>query len=360
MEKGSQPPAPALAAAWHNIRTAEDVTGRPKHSLIRYTRVKKLDDNEKQSLLPASYRTGEDGSDVVAASLDDTACIKKELNLERLHSIMKWMWVVGRPMPPRALHYQLLLSRDIFLTERMDMHLVWTTDRIFLKPIPRFLLEPKIWRAKSHSKSVNKCNGGLRVCALGFLFSYAALIAHESDFHIAKEKHLLPEQVTWSAWVALVKQLDTKNIYDKIDERFKYGELRLSRLNNIYRLTRWPLLLKPYMSRWHQYGDFFHDNFTWLASTTVYIVVVLTAMQVGLAADRLKSNRSFQSASYGFTVFSILGPLVAAVLITVAFLVLFVHNGRATLRFWKKRSLKVQLWEPATKKSREVATNAPV
>ena len=331
---------------------------------------------------------------MVAASLDDTACIKKELNLERLHSIMKWMWIVGRPMPPRALHYQLLLSRDILLTEQMDMHLVWTTGRIFLKPIPRFLLEPKIWRstlsspepcscfkedndperitannqgasantisAKSHSKSVNKCNGGLRLCALGFLFSYAALIAHESDFHIAKEKHLFPEQVTWSAWVALVKQLDTMNIYDKIDERFKYGELRLSRLNNIYRLTRWPLLLKPYMSRWHQYGNFFHDNFTWLASTTVYIVVVLTAMQVGLAADRLKGNRSFQSVSYGFTLFSILGPLVAAVLITVAFLVLFVHNGRATLLFWKKRSLRVQLWEPATKKSRKVATNAPV
>ena len=307
---------------------------------------------------------------------------------------MKRMWIVGRPMPPRPLHYQLLLSRDILVTEQMDMHLVWTTGRIFLKPIPRFLLEPKIWRstlssrercscfkedndsksittnnqgasasttgAESDSKSVNKCNGGLRRCALGFLFSYAALIAHESDFHIAKQKHLLPEQVTWSAWVALVKQLDTENIYDKIDERFKYGELRLSRLNKIYLLTRWPPLLKPYMSHWHQYGSFFQANFTWLASTTVYIVVVLTAMQVGLTADRLQKNRSFQSASYGFTVFSILGPLITAVLITVVFLVLFVYNWKATLRFRKKRSAKVQLWEPATKKTRKVATNAPV
>ena len=335
---------------------------------------------------------------MVAASLDIKAWIEKELNLQRLHSIMKRMWIVGRPMPPRPLHHQLLLSRDILLTEQMDMHLVWTTGRIFLKPIPRFLLEPYIWRStlasrepcscfkehndpksittnnqgasasttgpesdtKSDTKSINQCNGGLRTCALGFLFSYAALIAHESDFQIAKEKHLLPEQVTWSAWVALVKQLDTENIYDKIDERFKYGELRLSRLNKIYRLTRWPLLLKPYMSHWHQYGSFFQDNFTWLASTTVYIVVVLTAMQVGLAADRLKYDRSFQSASYGFTVFSILGPLVAAVLITVAFLVLFVHNWIATSRFRKKRSSGVQLWEPATKKTRKVTTNASV
>ena len=331
---------------------------------------------------------------MVAASLDITACIKKELDLERLHSIKKQMWIVGRPMPPRALHHQLLLSRDIVLTEQMDMHLVWTTGRMFLKPIPRFLLEPYIWSstlnslescscfkedndpkgittnnqgasanttgAKSDTKSVNKCNGGLRTCALGFLFSYAALIAHESDFYIAKEKHLLPEQVTWSAWITLVKQLETKDIYDKIDERFKYGELRLSRLNKIYRLTRWPLLLSPYMSHWRQYGSFFRDNFTWLASTTVYIVVVLTAMQVGLAADKLKNNTSFQSASYGFTVFSILGPLVAAVLIIVAFLVLFVSNLVGTLEFWAKRSSSVQLWEPDTKKPRKVATNTSV
>lgn len=337
--------------------------------------------------MPASYRTGESGSDVAAACLDVKACIEKELDLHRLHSVFKRMWIVGRPTPPRSLHHQLLLSRDIFLTEQMDMHLVWTTGRIFLKPIPRFLLEPDFWTSylaspepcscfgkdvdpksvttntqgatasTTGAKSVKKCNGGLRTCALGFLFSYTALITHESDFEIAREKRLLPEQVTWSAWTTLVKQLDTQNIYDKIDERFKYGELRLSRLNKIYRFTRCPWLLGPYMSHWHQYGSYFQDNFTWLASTTVYIAIVLTAMQVGLAADKLKDNRSFQSASYGFTVFSILGPLVAAMLIIVAFLVLFVFNWVATSRFWDQRSSHVQLWKPATEKSRRVAIN---
>lgn len=73
------------------------------------------------------------------------ACIEKELNLQRLHKVLRWLWVVGRPMPPSPLHYQLLLYREIFVTEQMDMHLVWTTGRIFLKPIPRFLLEPRLW-----------------------------------------------------------------------------------------------------------------------------------------------------------------------------------------------------------------------
>ncbi|KAI9660554.1 MAG: hypothetical protein M1821_009906 [Bathelium mastoideum] len=350
-----------------------------------------FDDDYIQSLLPASYRTGDRGSNVAAASLDVEACIRKELDLNRLHTILGWMWMVGRPMPPRPLHYQLLLSRDIFLTEQMDMHLVWTTGRIFLKPIPRFLLEPRFWSAyltspgpcscfredidpksvaintqditaraadaKQDSKSVGRYNEGLRACALGFLFSYAALITHESDFVIAQKERLLPKEVKWTAWITLVKQLDPENIYDKIDERFKYGELRLGRLNIIYRFTRYPLLLGSYMTHWHQYRTFLQDSFTWLVSITVYFAIVLTAMQVGLALDELQGNGSFVSAAYGFTIFSILGPLVTAGLIIVTFLFIVVINWVATLRFWEKRSSQVHLWKPATKKTRKSATS---
>ena len=71
-----------------------------------------------------------------------TACVEKELDLERLTRIHDWLWVAGLPLPSRALHNQLLLGRGIFVTERMDMHLVWTTSKMLLKPIPRFLLEP--------------------------------------------------------------------------------------------------------------------------------------------------------------------------------------------------------------------------
>ncbi|KAH7115652.1 hypothetical protein EDB81DRAFT_600240, partial [Dactylonectria macrodidyma] len=101
------------------------------------------------------------------------------------------------------------------------------------------------------------------------------------------------------------------------------GELRLSRLNKIYALSQTP---RGYMSRWNQYGTFFHDNFAWLASVTFYIVIVLTAMQVGLATESLARSDAFQSASYGFVVFSILGPLVAASLIMLAFCCIFIYN----------------------------------
>ncbi|KAL3952382.1 hypothetical protein ACCO45_012325 [Purpureocillium lilacinum] len=184
------------------------------------------------------------------------------------------------------------------------MHLVWTTGQMCLKPIPRFLLEPSFWVEYLCCKgscglrggdvavcgATNKCERqGLRRRALGFLFPYAALISYESDFRIAQDKHLLPPEVSWPAWRIFVEQLDTQHIHAHVDRRFQYGELRLSRLNKIYAFTRTPL--RGYVRHWNQYGTFFHDNFAWLASASLYIVIVLTAMQVGLATESLGRNK---------------------------------------------------------------------
>lgn len=291
-------------------------------------------------LLPASHRTSRDY--LSPPHPDDTACIEQELDLHRLTAVLDWLWVAGRPMPPRPLHYQLLLGRQIAVAERMDMHLVWTGGWIFLKPIPRFLLEPAFWHAhlscrdRPCAKDGQGCRGRLRAAALGFLFSYAALLRHESDFLLAQANYLLPAEVRWPAWRALVRQiLETGHIYQKVDPRFIYGELRLSRLNKIYLLSRRPLL-RGYITHWHQYGAFFRDNFAWLASATVYIAIVLTAMQVGLATSLAQSS-AFQSASYGLTIFSILGPLVAAGLIVLAFCYMLVNNWMEAVRYKRKR-----------------------
>ncbi|KAI3572904.1 hypothetical protein IWW34DRAFT_810936 [Fusarium oxysporum f. sp. albedinis] len=306
-----------------------------------------LDDGRLKLLLPASYRT--ESYDLTTPSHQVWACIRMELDLHRLNNIADWLWIAGRLNPPRPLHHQLLLSREIFITEKMDEHLVWTTGRVFVKPIPRFLLEPRFWTGylsceqgcdcsvgEAHSRgSIQECERRkLWKCALGFLFSYAALIRHESDFLLAKEKNLLPEEVTWLGWISFVEQLNTEHIYPDIDPRFYHGELRLSRLNKIYHLSRAPL--RGYGVRWNQYATFFQDNFAWLAGTTVYIALVLTAMQVGLATDSLKENDAFQSASYGFTVFSILGPLICAGIIFLTFSFIFIFSWRMTGK--KKRT----------------------
>ncbi|KAH7010640.1 uncharacterized protein B0I36DRAFT_401378 [Microdochium trichocladiopsis] len=312
----------------HDTAAGKVAAGRVETSLV--------------DLLPASSRTPADDLTTPAHS-PVVACVDAELDLRRLADVHDWLWIAGRPMPPRPLHQQRLLNREILITERLDQHLVWGTGRMFFKPLPRFLLEPRFWeehlrcpQPPSRIAGEQRCAcGGRRERALGLLFSYAGLIAHESDFHIAKENHLLPQEVQWQSWRTVVKEvLGTQHIYSSIDPRFHYGELRLSRLNKIYFLWKTPL--RRYMSRWTQYGSFFGDNFAWLASSTVYIAIVLTVMQVGLATE-LQNNEAFQSASYGFTVFSILGPLVAAGLILVVFFYMFVDNWVATRRYQRKR-----------------------
>ncbi|KAI8945437.1 hypothetical protein F4801DRAFT_127694 [Xylaria longipes] len=294
-------------------------------------------------LLPASFRTDKD--DIAPLKLDNIHYFEKELGVARLSQLSEWLWVAGRPMPSRPLHYQLLLGREIIIVEQMDLHLVWTSGRMFLKPIPRYLLEPDFWtiylacqRDYQCSQAIeNPCrHEKLRKCALGFLFSYAALICYESDFRLAQERHLLPEQIQWHDWRTLVEELNTEHIYDKINVRYIYGELRLSRLNKIQYLHS-TVGFRGYMSSWNRYGDFFYDNFTWLASATVYVAIVLTAMQVGLATESLAENQAFQSASYGFTVFSIVGPLAAAGLIVCTFFYVFVSNWVATVAYRRQR-----------------------
>ena len=224
----------------------------------------------------------------------------------------------------------------------MGMHLVWTTGRNFLKLIPRFLLEVQFWddflscqmQHAGHDCPGVFCSGfKLRQCALGFLFSYAALIRHEIDHRIALEKGLLPAEVGWPAWKDLVHELRIDNDYVEVDRRFYYGELRSSRLDQIYKFGRLALAATITISL----SEFVQGNIGWLASATVYIVVILTAMQVGLATESLSGNGAFQSASYGFAVFSILGPIAAVAIIIFVFCFQFIQNWAATVKYTRRR-----------------------
>ena len=306
--------------------------------------------------LPASYRT--DDYDLATTSRSLTAYIEKELDIKRLSKIQ--LGAAGDPIPPRPLHFQLLLSRKISITEEMDMHMVWRKYQIFLKPIPRLLLMPRFWVQHlsceadcACSKEAESGSAGkppecgrrkLWKCALGFMFSYAALISNESDFYIAKERRLLPaeEAVTWRKWRALVEQLDLETIYSRIDKRFFYGEINLGQLNYFNFLTHRPFLL-GFVPHWSEdrYLTLIQDNFGFLASVAVFIAVVLAGLQVGLAVKALSDNDSFQSAAFGFTVFALLFPLAAVVLIFIQFGTMFIHRWIKMPKFaFERKRLK--------------------
>jgi hypothetical protein len=61
-----------------------------------------------------------------------------------------------------------------------------------------------------------------------------------------------------------------------------------------------------YMSDSTWYRAFFERNFAWLLAVFAHVTVILSAMQVGLATERLQGSRPFQDASWGFAVTSII------------------------------------------------------
>ncbi|KAF2155519.1 hypothetical protein K461DRAFT_274508 [Myriangium duriaei CBS 260.36] len=269
------------------------------------------------------------------------------MTIHKLNDIHHWLWLAGRPVSPRPLHHQLFLKRHIVISEQLEMHLVWEKGRIFLKPIPNYLLWAD-WKTELACEENCECSkepGRVSECVekqlfhivQGFLLSYAGLLQRETDFAMAIENKLVPADFNWSSWKEIVSDLlRTSNIYAKINERFVYGELRLYRLQKIYRFTG-RSIIRGYHNTNDTYSDFLAGHFAWLASILAYIAIVLTAMQVGLATKALGDNDSFQAVSYGFTVFAIIGPLIAVSIVLLAFLVLLVGNWVATSRAAKTR-----------------------
>ncbi|KAJ5131287.1 uncharacterized protein N7515_007326 [Penicillium bovifimosum] len=315
-----------------------------------------LQDLGDARLLPASARTAD--HQLASPTGEIRNFLKKDLMVDKLNRIGPYLWLAGQPMPPKPLNYQVATCREIAVDERIDMHMVWEdSQRIHLKPLPRYLLDPQFWESHlvckglccvSAPDKVNQeqqlgCRKELHKCALGFLSSYMALVRFESDFFIAQTYRLLPNTITWEMWLKLNQQLlrNDANNPANINSRYLFGELRLSRLNKICMIFH-ARPLSAYQITYHTYGELFHDYLTPVTAATIYVALVLTAMQVGLATNRLALSSPFQDASYGFTVFAILGPLIGILFIGVIWGLAFTNN---MIGSWKFKQQQFALYE---------------
>ena len=78
-----------------------------------------------------------------AVGEDDSAIatfIRHDLDFTRINDIHEHLHWAGQRKCARPLHFQLLLGRSIWVTERADLHLVWNDEKLFLKPLPEYLL----------------------------------------------------------------------------------------------------------------------------------------------------------------------------------------------------------------------------
>ena len=190
------------------------------------------------------------------------------------------------------LHHQALKGRQIKITERPDLHLVWYYDQIFIKPIPRCLLNHAFYRAYVSP------DPQLRLLANGFLRTYAKLIVHESDFDVAVAKRLIPQEVTWAGWCYFVQGFAYVKCAE-VANRYHYGALRLARLNLYSKLFFYEW---SYFETYTQYTRYFARFLKSYIFVFGGITVVLTAMQAAITAD---PESVYREAVYGFSSFSI-------------------------------------------------------
>jgi hypothetical protein len=262
-----------------------------------------------------------------------------DLKTPRLNAIHHHLWLAGLPHAARPLHRQRLLGRSILVTEDPDEHLVWFEAQIFVKPLPKYLLDYDYWNTHLCSDE------DLHQSACGLLLSYAWLVCHNSDLVIAQETGLLSKDIPWSDWAQFLDIfLDNINLdtLSDVSKRYKYGELRLGRLNTIYRLVppAYSLrnLIRGYIAGSTWYNAFFRRHFKWALAMFAVLSVLLSALQVGLATSVLQNNHNFQRASYGLTVAALVAVAASAVTVLVVWLVLFWYHLLSS--WWYDRKIK--------------------
>ena len=184
--------------------------------------------------------------------------LNEELSTPILDELSPYLWLVAKRSSQHidALHMHLIKGRKILVTEDPNLHLIWFYDTVYLKPLPPYLLNHEFWKKYlCCSRQRHACSPEIQqaspvaedqVCqrlifnsALGFLRTYAYLIRHQSDFHLAKDYRLIPAHCTWASFAPFIAYCRRPADFDgMVVPRYTYGQIRLNRLNYAVRLLR--------------------------------------------------------------------------------------------------------------------------
>lgn len=226
--------------------------------------------------------------------LSDTQAVvdflQQDLIPESLNKISSHLWWMSKQDSSNisALHRQAVKGRAIIVTEEPRLHLVWAYDRIFIKPLPAYLLTGPLScgldDAHRRPHPWGEALASLYPEILGFLRTYACLIKHESDYRVACEAHLIPDGISWLELVRFLAPFSAISDQD-CSPRYWYGEIRLTRLNFYSRI----LLHRSHYHRiQYHYSDYFARFyapvlfFIGLASVTLSSLQVISQLEPDL------------------------------------------------------------------------------
>lgn len=256
--------------------------------------------------------------------------LRKDLLTPRLDRMQKCLWLVAKQDSSHisSLTEQIVRGRRIVLTDDPELHLVWYHDRVFVKPLPKYLLSHEFWNvafgndatrpgeSSKHALTIN--------AAKGFLRSYAYLVQRKPDLTLALDTKLglLPKATKYSEFRRFASACQI-NIADRdVSPRYRYGELRLSRLNLWAKiLLREPAFKKVH----HQHSDRIAQLYGPLLFIFAAGSVALSAMQVAHDAQESVGHVpyavAFSHFSLGFSLF-ILALLALVVLLLAASMII--------------------------------------
>lgn len=260
--------------------------------------------------------------------------VEKDLLTPSLNQMSPLLWFLATPNSAHvsALHAQLVRGRNIVITEDPELHLVWISNRVFVKPLPAYLLSHAFWsylvftsKAEAAPEKDQCRTKEILQAALGYVRTYMHLIQHESDLRIAQREGLVSGNLDLETWSAFIR--DFRAIEDwQVPGRYHYGELRLTRLN---------FWAKPLLGRWYfrkvywQYAEYFAKYFAPFLFIFGMWSLVLDSMQVGLQA-RPSWNR-FGDLSAWFSVVTLISVLVVGAFLVGGFCILAGREVRYAL-----------------------------
>lgn len=173
--------------------------------------------------------------------------LRRQLRTPLLDELHNQLWIIAKQSFENidALHVQQSRGRRIVPFNDARLHLVWSHDRIFVKPLPACLLNHDFWKLYIHRQRdegdapTSKIIGhdSIRALAQGFLRSYALLIETPLHLKLAQGSHLVPDDVDWYMWSKFIHGF--RHLQDDaVAKRYHFGQLRLTRLNWLVRLHR--------------------------------------------------------------------------------------------------------------------------
>jgi hypothetical protein len=209
--------------------------------------------------------------------------LQADLLHDRLNQLFSIFWLVSTPNSSHiaSLHHQIVRGKEIVITENPGLHLLWFDKTIYIKPLPPYLTNHAFW---NHFLSgSNEHSEELRRSALGYLRTYYYLIQHQSDFDIAVEKKLIRGQNDFTKVLYFLQS--SRSIQDQdVTPRYRYGELRLRRLNFWGKIYRFQF---SYHDTNLHYGSYFALLVAPIAFIFATVSVALSAMQVALTVQQL-------------------------------------------------------------------------